>query len=78
MNIFDPQLLLETWYIFAIFYFVFFWGMPMLGMTTNPYVKEHNCYWKGVLTISATFHVSGVIAVVLFWYVRPYLFPGVS
>ena len=75
MNITNPQLLIELWYIVAIFYFVFFWGLPMVGMTTNPYVKEHNCYWKGVVCVAGIFHVSGILAAALMWYLHPYLFP---
>ncbi len=70
------QMLIDGWLPIAVFYFVFFWGLPMVGMTTNPYVKEHNCYWKGVVSVAGIFHVSGILAGLLMWYLNPYLFPA--
>lgn len=78
MNFIDPQILREVWWIFAIFYSVFFWGIPMLGMLSNPCAQESKeNYWKGVRAIAATLHVSGIIAIALLIYLAPYLFPGI-
>ena len=76
MNIFNPQALLDAWYVVAIAYFIWCWGLPMIGMTTNPYVKEHNCYWKGVRYVSAMFHVATIAAFTLMYFLEPYMFPG--
>jgi len=71
MNFSNP----EVWYIIAIFYSVFCWGLPMIGMLSNPWAQESNAnYRKGVLVVSATFHVSAILAVALFLFLEPYLF----
>ncbi len=76
MNI-TLQSIMDAWYIIAIFYFVFFWGLPMVGMAANPWAQESKVnYWKGVRVVAATFHVSGIVAFTLFWYLSSYLFPA--
>ncbi len=76
MNFIDPQRLIEVWWILAIFYFVWCWGLPMLGMLSNPWAQESKAnYWKGVRWVSATFHISTIIAIALMWYLAPYMFP---
>lgn len=85
MNITNPEIFLEVWYIFAIVYFVFFWAIPMLGMSANKWVNEaargsalrKSRYWSGVRFFSGCFHVAAVLAGVLMHFLNPYLFPGV-
>ena len=82
MNITNPEIFLEVWYIFAIVYFVFFWGIPMLGMAANKWKDEADGeerkrrYWSGVRFFSGCFHVATVLAIVLMHILNPYMFPG--
>lgn len=74
MNI-TLEMLMNAWLPITVFYFVYFWFVPMVGMIGNPYVRKNNCYWRGALTIVGIFHVSGILAGLLFWYLEPYMFP---
>jgi len=82
MNFADPQQLIEVWYIFAIFYFLFCWGLPMLGMCANKWKDEaegaerKRRYWSGVRFFSGCIHVSIILTFVLIHFLNPYLFPG--
>ena len=81
----NAQYLLDVVPAIAIFYFIFFWGLPMLGMSTNRWVNEvergtserKKRYWYGVRYMSGLFHLSAFLAAALFKFVLyPNLFPG--
>lgn len=79
---YDPQMFIEVWYVFAIGYFAFCWGLPMLGMLSNRWKDEatgeerSRRYWSGVRFFSGSIHVALVLTVILMWQLNPYLFPA--
>jgi len=57
-------------------YFVFFWGVPLLGCLTNPKnIPKENLkpYWTAVWQISGLFHGAAIIAGILVWLAYPYM-----
>jgi len=59
----------------AIFYFIFFWGVPLVGsMNTKKLPKEDILpYWTTVWQISGLFHFGAVMAGILVWLAYPYM-----
>ncbi len=59
-----------------VFYAVFFWVLPMLGVGSNPRkipVEQLMPYWKAVRQVSGIFHLAAVICVGLVWLAYPYI-----
>ena len=78
MNIFNPELLLASWYLVLGFYLLYFWFVPMMGMLCNQWARQSKRnYWIGALSLVGLFHGSAVIAGFMLWYIAPYAFPGV-
>lgn len=83
MNFTNPQIFLEVWYIFAIVYFVFFWGIPMLGMSANKWKDQaegeerKRRYWSGVRFFSGCSHGAVVLCGIIIYFLSPYLFTSV-
>jgi len=75
MNI-TLEMLMNAWLPIIVFYLVWCWGLPMLGLLSNPYAQESRAnYWQATRWIVLTMHISTIAAFVLFWYLEPYMFP---
>ncbi len=75
MNIWDPQLLINGWYIIAIFYIFWCWLLPILGMTNNIWAAGNSKrYWEGVRFLSFAMHLSIVGTGLLIWGLEEYIF----
>lgn len=55
-------------------YFVFFWGIPMLGSTNHNNLPKENIlpYWTAVWQISALFHFGALLASIFMWLIITY------
>jgi len=62
--------------ILGVFYFVYLWGLPMLGCSSqSSYPGENRIpYWKAVREISLAFHIGTILAVIAMYFFIPYLY----
>ncbi len=59
----------------AILYFIFFWGIPMLGSINHKKLPENRIlsYWTAVRQISGLFHIAAIVAGIIVWLLYPYM-----
>lgn len=63
MNAFGPTLVLVVSYV------LFYWGLPMLGLSTTPTPaigqRPLKPYWRSVVEVSMILHLASVLSMVL-------------